>query len=114
VKLQQLPSAVRMTPNTRPQMAQPATSWRAGTTSSTARGYTYRWQKEGKAFLELHPLCQCADCDEGRKRLLPATVVDHRIPHRGDMRLFWDRSNWQAMSKPCHDRKTQQETAQGL
>jgi 5-methylcytosine-specific restriction protein A len=33
-------------------------------------------------------------------------VVDHRIPHRGDKRLFWDQSNWQSMSKTCHDRKT--------
>jgi 5-methylcytosine-specific restriction protein A len=33
-------------------------------------------------------------------------VVDHRVPHRGDDHLFWDRSNWQAMSKPCHDEKT--------
>nr|WP_292832122.1 HNH endonuclease signature motif containing protein [Mesorhizobium sp.] len=22
------------------------------------------------------------------------------------MRLFWDRSNWQPLCKPCHDRKT--------
>lgn len=77
--------------------------------SSTERGYGYRWQKASKAYLAAHPLCQCADCDEGRKRLLPATVVDHRIPHRGDMALFWDSSNWQAMSKPCHDAKTARE-----
>lgn len=38
-----------------------------------------------------------------------ATVVDHKIPHKGDMRLFWDRNNWQAMAKVCHDRKTAQE-----
>jgi 5-methylcytosine-specific restriction protein A len=35
-----------------------------------------------------------------------ATVVDHILPHRGDRVLFWDRSNWQALSKKCHDRKT--------
>jgi 5-methylcytosine-specific restriction protein A len=22
------------------------------------------------------------------------------------MRLFWDKQNWQAMAKSCHDRKT--------
>jgi 5-methylcytosine-specific restriction enzyme A len=33
-------------------------------------------------------------------------VVDHIIPHRGDMTLFWNRKNWQAMSKTCHDKKT--------
>ncbi|MCB4811684.1 HNH endonuclease [Methylovorus menthalis] len=46
---------------------------------------------------------------EGAKRLTPATVVDHIKPHRGDMALFWDRNNWQAMAKECHDRKTARE-----
>ena len=32
-----------------------------------------------------------------------ATVVDHRIPHKGDEGLFWDESNWQSMCKPHHD-----------
>lgn len=73
------------------------------------RGYGSRWQKASKAFLRAHPLCQCEDCLEGEKRLLAATVVDHKIPHRGDMQLFWDSSNWQSMSKPCHDRKTARE-----
>jgi 5-methylcytosine-specific restriction protein A len=77
--------------------------------SSTQRGYGYRWQKTSKGFLRAHPLCQCDECKEGELRLLAATVVDHKIPHRGDMKLFWDRDNWQAMSKPCHDRKTAKE-----
>lgn len=89
-------------------------SWRAGTTSSTQRGYTYKWQQASKAFLAKHPLCQCPDCDEGRKRVTASTVVDHDPPHRGDMERFWDRSTWRAMSKPCHDAKTQRETAAGL
>lgn len=74
--------------------------------SSTERGYGYRWQKASKAFLRLHPLCQCEDCREGLKRVMPSQVVDHIVPHRGDQTLFWDQDNWQAMSKPCHDRKT--------
>ena len=41
---------------------------------------------------------------EGRYR--KATVVDHIIPHRGDDALFWDQSNWQALCKKCHDKKT--------
>jgi 5-methylcytosine-specific restriction enzyme A len=86
-------------------------SWRAGKQGSTARGYTYEWQQASKAFLHAHPLCQCPDCMEGEKRVTAATVVDHHIPHRGDMTLFWDRSNWRAMAKACHDLKTQQETA---
>jgi len=35
-----------------------------------------------------------------------ATVVDHVTPHKGDKVLFWDRLNWQALCKRCHDRKT--------
>jgi 5-methylcytosine-specific restriction protein A len=77
--------------------------------SSTQRGYGYRWQQASKGFLRQHPLCQCPECDEGRIRVREATVVDHRIPHRGDMKLFWDRSNWQSMHKDCHDVKTARE-----
>ncbi|MDP3088853.1 MAG: HNH endonuclease [Methylotenera sp.] len=74
--------------------------------SSTQRGYGYRWQQTSKGFLRSHPLCQCPECQEGLVRLLPAEVVDHIIPHQGDMTLFWNRSNWQAMNKQCHDKKT--------
>ena len=42
-------------------------------------------------------------------RYVKATVVDHVIPHRGDQKLFWDRSNWRALCKQCHDRKTRRE-----
>lgn len=77
--------------------------------SSAKRGYGYRWQQASKGFLRAHPLCQCEECQDGQLRVVPAAVVDHRIPHRGDMALFWDRSNWQAMSKACHDRKTARE-----
>jgi 5-methylcytosine-specific restriction protein A len=38
-----------------------------------------------------------------------AEVVDHKIAHRGDQALFWDQSNWQSMSKICHDKKTARE-----
>lgn len=85
-------------------------SWRSDKHGANARLYTYRWQQASRAFLRLHPLCQCQDCDEGRKRLTLATVVDHIVPHRGDERLFWDTSNWAAMAVECHNRKTQRET----
>lgn len=33
-----------------------------------------------------------------------ATVVDHKIPHKGDYGLFWDsENNWQSLCKRCHD-----------
>ena len=54
-------------------------------------------------FLKKNPLC--AKCRENGK-LTPATIVDHIIPHRGDMKLFWDKRNWQPLCKDCHDHKT--------
>lgn len=74
--------------------------------SASKRLYGREWQRESKLFLRQHPLCMCQDCDEGRKRVLSATVVDHKRPHRGDPELFWDRGNWQSMNEACHNRKT--------
>lgn len=71
--------------------------------------YNYRWQKASKRFLAEHPLCQCPQCDEGCIRVRPANVVDHIKPHEGNVDLFWDESNWQAMNKECHDFKTARE-----
>jgi 5-methylcytosine-specific restriction protein A len=41
--------------------------------------------------------------------VVPATIVDHVVPHRGDQRLFWDQGNWAPACKSCHDRKTARE-----
>lgn len=59
------------------------------------RGYTRTWDAERKAYLKTHPTC--ARCGE------PASVVDHVIPHKGDDRLFWDRTNWQPLCRHCHN-----------
>lgn len=72
--------------------------------SSTERGYGGKWQKARAAFLAEHPLCRM--CDENGF-VMAARVVDHIIPHKGDMKLFWSRSNWQALCKPCHDGEKQ-------
>lgn len=74
--------------------------------SASTRLYDRRWQAASKAFLRLHPLCQCPECQEGRIRVTSASVVDHITPHKGDIDLFWNESNWQAMNKNCHDKKT--------
>jgi 5-methylcytosine-specific restriction enzyme A len=77
--------------------------------SSNARGYGYKWQQTSKGYLKQHPLCECQECLAGERQVNQATVVDHIKPHKGDMVLFWDRANWQAMAKPCHDKKTARE-----
>ena len=71
--------------------------------TAQARGYNSKWQRESKAFLALPANRLCA-CGCGRT----ANMVDHIIPHRGDKRLFWSRSNWQPMaSSPCHSSRKQ-------
>ena len=71
--------------------------------SASSRGYGSAWQKARKQYLSAHPLCvMCMKEGQYRK----ATVVDHIIPHRGDEKLFWDRSNWQSLCKRHHDLKT--------
>ncbi|MGQ7243697.1 HNH endonuclease signature motif containing protein [Salinicola sp. V024] len=59
----------------------------------------YRWQQSRKRYLFEHPLCAfCLDDDI----YMQATVVDHIIPHRGNLALFWDESNWQGLCATCH------------
>ena len=38
-------------------------------------------------------------------------VGDHKVPHKGDPDLFWDRDNVQCLCKPCHDRHKQAQEA---
>jgi 5-methylcytosine-specific restriction protein A len=74
--------------------------------SSTKRGYGYKWQKARAGYLARHPLC--AQCERDG-RIGVATDLDHIIPHKGDMQLFWDRANWQGLCKPHHSAKTARE-----
>jgi len=56
-------------------------------------------------------MCQCPNCN---RKGLPAEVVDHIEPHRGDARLFWKYANLQALAKKCHDSwKQKQEGGRG-
>lgn len=74
--------------------------------SRSKRGYTKAWDEASRQFLAENPLCrQCAD--EGV--IYPSQVTDHVIPHKGNMALFWDRSNWQPLCKHHHDSKTAKE-----
>lgn len=74
--------------------------------TSYQRGYNSAWRRARSSFLMEHPLCE--ECLR-KGRTTPATVVDHIIPHKGNRDLFWDDENWQALCKPCHDRKTAKE-----
>lgn len=71
--------------------------------TAAQRGYNKRWYKARTSFLKRNPLCVFC-LIKGFTRA--AEVVDHIIPHRGNKELFWDRENWQALCKRCHDKKT--------
>jgi 5-methylcytosine-specific restriction protein A len=69
--------------------------------SACARGYDRRWEAARLAYLIRNPLCaHCAP------RITQAAELDHITPHRGDMTVFWDESNWQGLCKSCHSHKT--------
>lgn len=86
-----------------------------GTVKSKARSssgkvgqalYDYRWRKYRLTFLAEHPLCALCLL-EGR--YVAATVVHHKVPHKGDYQLFWDRRNHEAVCKDHHDSTLQAE-----
>jgi 5-methylcytosine-specific restriction enzyme A len=74
--------------------------------TAAQRGYDHRWRKARLAFLRKNPLC--VHCLEEGK-LTPATVVDHIVPHKGNMELFWNEENWQSLCDSHHSRKTAKE-----
>ena len=74
--------------------------------------YGALWQRARAQFLRENPLCSmCAQADP--PRLAAASVVDHRIPHKGDAALFWNQENWQALCKRCHDAGKQSQDRTG-
>ena len=79
--------------------------------SAATRGYGYRWIKYRATYLIANPLCvSCAEFG----RVTQATVVDHKQPHKGDYKLFWDPKNHQPMCKPCHDKHKQRLEKSGV
>ncbi len=74
--------------------------------SASARGYGRRWQKARRIWLARYPLC-AEHLRQGETA--PAEVVDHIVPHKGNMKAFWDQSNWQSLCTTCHNAKTAKE-----
>lgn len=87
------PSHLRCTPERNKQA-----DLRRGTAQQ--RGYDSKWSREAKSYRDDHPLC--VGC-MAVGRIEPSTLTDHIIPHKGDEKLFWGRSNWQALCKWHHD-----------
>lgn len=88
---------------------------------------TTQWRKARLAHLSLEPICrycrQAGQINDGsrsldgraqpdpRRRFL---VVDHIIPHRGNLTLFWDVANWQTLCPDHHDTVKQREEGRGF
>lgn len=72
--------------------------------------YGRKWKAARLVHLQQEPLCRY--CQQ-QGRVTAATVVDHITPHKGDLKLFWSRSNWQSLCKPHHDATKQREERTG-
>lgn len=61
---------------------------------------TAAWKRARKAQLSHQPLCErCLAAGF----VVPAKVVNHRTPHKGDRALFLDSNNHASSCAPCHD-----------
>ena len=70
---------------------------------------TARWQAVRQRVLADSPLCTyCSSAG----RTVPASVVDHVTPHRGNVDLFWS-GPFQSLCKVCHDGAKQREDNKG-
>lgn len=61
----------------------------------------YICQQTGAALIGRHPAPN-------------SPVVDHKRPHRGDPKLFWDEGNLQTVSKAYHDKVKQSLEKRGI
>ena len=69
------------------------------------------WKVARQAQLARHPLCE--RCEKAG-RITAATVVNHRMPHKGDWSLFTDPENFESLCPPCHDGLVQREEKRGF
>lgn len=72
---------------------------------------TVRWIRMRVRKLKLNPLCE--PCMEAGRCSL-ATVVDHKVAHKGDRALFFDETNLESQCSTCHDRHKQREEINGF
>lgn len=103
-----------------------ADSWRTSGQTAAQRGYGHKWRVAREAYLKAHPFCAYCLRDAGISYDQPAEaigiecmqkgvdlpyggVLDHKIPHRGNMTVFWDSTNWQNLCPAHHSGEKQRE-----
>lgn len=60
---------------------------------------TAAWQRLRMRQLKKKPFCEFC---KNKNILTEADTVDHIVPHKGDMKLFFDPENLQSLDKKCH------------
>ena len=86
---------------------------------------TAAWQRARAAFIkqkwdeaiERGDVLRCCKTDVpliGKHPAPDSPVVDHIKADRGDLKLFWDRTNWQVVSKAWHDKVKQSREKRGI
>jgi 5-methylcytosine-specific restriction enzyme A len=68
---------------------------------------TEAWRRRAKRQLELEPLCRIC---KAQGRLEPATVADHIVDHKGDLKAFWE-GELQSLCTYHHNSKTRRDDA---
>ncbi|WP_156461285.1 HNH endonuclease [Devosia sp. Root436] len=80
---------------------------------ATVRGWykSARWQALRQEVLarDLYTCQHTGVLLTGKAPAPDSPVVHHKVPHKGDERLFWDMSNLEAVSKEWHDSEAQRE-----
>lgn len=102
-----------MAPRVRTLVPRVASAKVAGETRGPAEAHWRAWYKT-RAWQRLRwqvlvdALFTCARCgrSEHDTRQL---VADHKVPHRGDARVFWDKGNLQCLCVACHAGAKQRE-----
>ncbi len=92
-----------------PAPVQHSTPWRAWYK-------TARWRRlREEVLIRDAYTCQRTGQVLGGKHPAPdSPVVNHKRPHRGDERLFWDPNNLETVSKAVHDSEIQREEQESL
>lgn len=72
--------------------------------SSNDRLYDSKWRRYALGFIKRHPLCFYCGLI---KRTTATECVDHATPHRGDVKIFWDKTNHRPACLTCNSRKGQ-------
>ena len=63
------------------------------------------WKRRARAQMRREPFCRmCGSI---------ATVADHIVPHRGDLRA-WQKGELQSLCRDCHERKKKTEEHRGF